>query len=248
MSPGEARRAARIEFEGLEQVKESVRDSLTGSSLQTLIQDARYAWRGLRRLPAFTLIAVAMLALGIGVNTAIFSIFYGVLLHPLPYDHPERLVLIWSSFRTAGNARAPVSGTILGEIERRNRSLAGVAGIWTISRTFTGDEPEQVKCARVTVNFFDVLGLHAASGRTFIKEDNGGPGIMLTDGFFRRRFAGNRDLIGKGLPMDRANTLVGVLPADFRLRFAPDSNVPADVQIFDSAMAFMPDARNITFV
>ena len=136
MSPREARRAARMEFEGLEQVKESVRDSLTGSSLQTLIQDARSAWRGLRRRPAFTLIAVAMLALGIGVNTAIFSIFHGVLLHPLPYNHPERLVLIWSSLRTAGNARAPVSGTILGESERRNRSLAGVAGIWTIGVCF----------------------------------------------------------------------------------------------------------------
>src|SRR5580658_5971569 len=234
MSSDEARRAARIEFEGLERVKENVRESLAGASLRTLFQDARYAWRGLRRRPAFTFIAAAMLALGIGVNTAVFSIFYGVLLRPLPYDNPERLALIWASFREAGNARAPVSGTILGESERRNRSLAGVAGIWTISRTFTGDEPEQVKCARVTGNFFDVLGLHAASGRTFTKEDNGGPGIMLTDGFFRRRFAGNRSLIGKGLPMDRANTLVGVLPADFRLRFAPDSNVPVDVQVFDT--------------
>ncbi len=175
-----------------------------------------------------------MLALGIGVNTAIFSIFYGVLLRPLPYDHPERLALIWTSFRTARNARAPVSGTILGEIERRNRSLAGVAGIWTVTRTFTGDDPEQVKCARVTVNFFDVLGSHAAHGRTFVKEDNGGPAIMLTDGFFRRRFAGDDGLVGKGLPMDRANALVGVLPADFRLGFTPDSNVPADVQVFDT--------------
>ena len=175
-----------------------------------------------------------MLAVGIGVTTAVFSIYYGVLLRPLPYDRPERLAMIWSSFRAAGNARAPVSGTILGEIERRNRSLAGVAGIWTITRTFIGDEPEQVKCARVTVNFFDVLGLRVSRGRTFMKEDNGGPAIMLTDGFFRRRFAGDDGLIGKGLPMDRANTLVGVLPADFRLRFAPDSNVPADVQVFDT--------------
>ena len=234
VSPAEARRAARIEFEGLEQVKENVRESLAGASLKMLFQDARYAWRGLCRRPSFTFVALTMLALGIGVNTAVFSIFYGVLLHPLPYDHPDRLALIWTSFRTAGNARAPVSGTILGEIERRNRSLAGVAGIWTVTRTFTGDDPEQVKCARVTVNFFDVLGLHAARGRTFMKEDNGGPAVMLTDGFFRRRFAGDGGLIGKGLTMDRANMLVGVLPADFRLRFAPDSNVPADVQVFDT--------------
>lgn len=234
MSGAEARRAARIEFEGVEQVKERVRDGMAGSLLQSLVQDARYAWKGLVRRPSFAAIAVVTLALGIGVNTAVFSVFYGVLLHPLPYDRPEQLALIWSSLRTAGHSRAPVSGTILGEIQRRNRSLAGVAGIWTITRTFTGDEPEQVKCARVTTNFFDVLGVHAGHGRSFAKEDGGGPSIMLADGFFRRRFAGNEKLLGKSLSMDRANTLVGVLPADFQLHFAPDSNVPADVQVFDT--------------
>ncbi len=234
MPPVEARRAARLEFEGLEQVKENVRDSLVGSSLHGFWQDARYAWRGLRRRPSFTLIALITLALGIGINTAVFSVFYGVLLHPLPYEHPERLALVWASFRTAGHDRAPVSGAILGEIERRNRTLAGVAGIWTITRTFIGDDPEQVKCARVTANFFDVLGVRAASGRTFTKEDNGGPAMVLTDGFFHRRFAGDEGLLGKGLPTDWASTLAGVLPADFRLSFAPDSNVPADVQVFDT--------------
>jgi len=237
MSPAEARRAARLEFEGLEQVKENVRDGLVGSGLQAFLQDTRYALRGLRQRPSFTPIALITLALGIGVNTAVFSVFYGILLHPLPYNRPEQLALIWSSFRTAGNARAPASGTILGEIERRNRSLAGVAGIWTITRTFTGDQPEQVKCARVTTNFFDVLGVHAApahKGRTFAKQDSGGPAIMLTDGFFRRRFAADERLIGKGLPMDWANTLVGVLPPEFQLHFAPDSNVPPDVQVFDT--------------
>ena len=234
MPPAAARRAARLEFEGLEQVKERVRDGWVGSGIHAFIQDMRYALRGLRRRPSFTLIAVITLALGIGVNTAVFSVFYGVLLRPLPYDHPEQLALIWTHFRTAGNARAPVSGAILGEIERRNRSLAGVAGIWTITRTFTGGDPEQVKCARVTPNFFDVLGVHAAHGRTFRKEDNGTPAIMLTGGIFRRRFAADERLLGKGLPMDRANTLVGILPADFQLQFAPDSNVPPDVQVFDT--------------
>lgn len=190
MSPAEARRAAQLEFEGVEQVKERVRDALTGSGLQSFHQDLRYALRGLRRRPSFALIALVMLALGIGVNTAIFSVFYGMLLRPLPYNRPEQLALIWTSFRTAGNARAPVSGAILKEIECRNRSLAGVAGIWTITRTFTGDDPEQVKCARATANFFDVLGVRAGHGRTFANEDSGGPAILLTDAFFRRRFAG----------------------------------------------------------
>lgn len=234
MSPAEARRAAHLEFEGLEQVKEKVRDGLAGSGLHSFFQDARYALRGLRRRPSFALITLVMLALGIGVNTAIFSVFYGVLLRPLPYDRPQQLALIWTSFRTAGHARAPVSGAILGEIERRNRSLAGVAGIWTITRTFTGDEPEQVKCARVTANFFDLLGVHAEHGRTFAREDSGGPAVLLTDGFFRRRFGADRALLGKGLRTDRASTLVGVLPPEFQLHFAPDSNVPAGVEVFDT--------------
>jgi predicted permease len=205
------------------------------SGVQTFLHDVRYAWRGLWRRPSFALIAVSTLALGIGVNTAVFSAFYAVLLRPLPYGNPEQLVLIWTSFREAGTARAPVSGTILREIEQRSRSLAGIAGIWAGTGTFTGENPEQVRIAQVTTNFFDVLGVRAARGRTFTKDEEAGGGsrMVLTDGLFRRRFAADRSLIGKSLPTrDYAATLVGVLPADFQLHFAPSANVPANVQAF----------------
>jgi predicted permease len=234
MSPEEAQRAARLEFEGVDRVKEQVRDRLTGASFYTGLQDLRYAWRGLWRQPSFAVIAVVTLALGIGVNAAIFSVFYGVLLRPLPYHQPERLALIWAGFRSAGTARAPVSGTILGEIGRRNRPLSGVAGIWTVSRMFTGDQPELVKFARVTPNFFDLIGVRAAVGHTFTQADAGGPSIILTDGIFHRRFAADPGIIGQAVKIrGPRNQLAGVLPAGFQLHFAPDANVPADVQGFD---------------
>ena len=214
---------------------EEERDGLVGSALQALVHDVRYAWRGLWRRPSFAAIALITLALGIGVNTAVFSVFYAVLMRPLPYGDPEQLALIWSSFREAGTARAPASGTLLKEIEQRNRSLTGVAGIWVGTGTFTGEHPEQVRIAQVTTNFFDLLGVRAAHGRTFTKDEEAGgrPAMMLTEGFFRSRFAADTSLIGKGLPTrDYAATLVGVLPKDFQLHFAPAANVPADVQAF----------------
>src|SRR5262245_51761795 len=106
MPPTEARRSALQEFDHFEQVKETVRDELAGSSLETLWQDIRYAWRTLWRRPGFAAIALLTLALGIGINTAVFSVFYGVLLRPLPYSDPDRLALIWSSVRAAGTGRA----------------------------------------------------------------------------------------------------------------------------------------------
>jgi predicted permease len=235
MSRADALRAARLEFEGVEQVKDQVRDRLAGSSLETLWQDVRYAWRGLWRRPSFAAIAILTLALGIGVNTAVFSVFYGVLLRPLPYSDPGKLALIWGNVRAAGGARASVSGPMLGEIAQRNRVFTGVAGTWVTTMTLTGENPEQVKVAMVTTNFFDVLGVRATQGRTFVKEEEAGgrPAIILSDAFFRRRYAGNSDFVGKGLPTQYGPvTLIGVLPPDFQLYFPPEANVPVDVQAF----------------
>src|SRR5215475_6476821 len=97
MSEAEARRAARIEFEGVETVKENVRGAMAGNGIDTFLQDLRFGWRAFRRNPTFTAVTAATLALGIGVTAAIFSVFYGILLHPLPYQQPGRLVRIWAS-------------------------------------------------------------------------------------------------------------------------------------------------------
>ena len=176
MSEAEARRSARIEFEGVETVKENVRGAMAGHGIDIVFQDLRFAWRAFRRNPAFTAVTTGTLALGIGVTAAIFSVFYGILLHPLPYEQPERLVRIWAAFRDTGAARAPISGPMFVEAARRQNAFTGVAAIWVVApRTLAGDEPEQLKCAHVTTNFFDVLGVRAAAGAHVLANRCGQP-------------------------------------------------------------------------
>jgi putative ABC transport system permease protein len=243
LSLAEAQRAAQLEFEGFEQVKEQVREVRIGTGVAATFQDARYAWRALRNSPGFVAIAVLTLALGIGVNAAVFSVVYAVLLRPLPYDRPEQLALIWSTFEKTGASRAPTSGPALRDIRQRSRLLQDAAGLWATTGTFTGDaNPEQVKVAQVTPNFLQLLGVRPALGRVFTaEEDSGGrPAIVLSNGLWRRRFGGDPDIIGKGVAFQGVDaTILGVLPENFALYFPADSNVPTDVQ------AFTPFPQNV---
>jgi predicted permease len=234
MTPAEARRAAGMDFEGMEQVKEQVRDALAGSVLRTFLHDLQYAWRGLLRRRSFAAIALITLSLGIGVNSAVFSVFHAVLMRPLPYEHPERLVLVWANLKSRGVSS--ISGELLREIENRQRSLSDIGGVWvTPPVTFPGDPPEQVKAALVTSNFFDVLGVHAAKGRTFVNGDAGQPQFIVANAFYERRFAGKPDT---------ADSPIGVLPENFQLHFAPEANVPGDVQVFQTWEPGFYQARN----
>jgi len=236
MSEKAARRQASLDFQGVDVVKENVRDNLWGSGLQTFMQDLQYAGRSLRRRPSFAVVAIVTLALGIGVNTAVFSVFYAVLMRPLPYGDPDGLALVWANFRSRGTANVSVSGELFGEIERRQRSMAAVGGIFVRPPTVVpGDPPEQVKSAFVTPNFFDVLSVRAAHGRTFIPADEGGSDYIVADPFFKRRLQSDTALVGRGIPNSGGpNRLLGVLPPSFQLHFAPPANVPPDVQLFVS--------------
>ena len=231
----EARRSARLELEGLEQVKEQVRDVLSGAAIDSVLQDLRYASRALVKNPGFAVVALLTLALGIGVNTAIFSVVYAVLLRPLPYDHPERLILIWSTFQSAGS-RAPTSGLILREVAQRNRVFEDVAGIWMGDGTFTGDlNPEQVRVGFVTPNFLQVLGVRPERGRLFEPNElfGGRPVLILSYGLWQRRFGGDPGIVGRGIAFQGASaTVVGVLRPDFALHFATDSGLSPDIQVF----------------
>jgi putative ABC transport system permease protein len=236
MAAHEARRAARIEFEGTEQVKEQVRDARVGAGFDTLLQDFRYAFRTLAHSKGFTAVAVLTLALGFGVNTAIFSVVHAVLLRPLPYAQPEQLALIWSDFHQTGASRAPASGPIVRELQQRSRLFQDVAGIWVGSGIFTGDDhPEQIKLASVTTNFLAMLGVKPALGRVFLPEEKfgGRPAIVISYGLWQRRFGGDPNIVGRGVPFqDASATVVGVMPEDFQLHFPADSNVPASVDAF----------------
>jgi putative ABC transport system permease protein len=192
-----------------------------------------FATRMLRSSPGFTAVAVLTLALGIGANTAIFSVVNAVLLRPLPYPNAKRLAMIWSTW--GNETRGPASGPELIELRNRSRAFEEIAGIWVTSGTITGTvEPEQVRLALTTANFLPLLAEKPQLGRFFAPgEDRGGaaPLLILTDGLWRRQFGANPGIVGQTARLNGSSfTIVGVLPRNFKLLF-PDSRM-ADVQVF----------------
>jgi putative ABC transport system permease protein len=234
MTPADARRAARLAL-APEQVKESVRDRRIGAGLDAAAMDVRYGWRALRKTPGFTALVVLTLALGVGANSAIFSIVRALLIAPLPYRDAGRLVFVWSDMTTEGYPRAPLSGPELGDLRTRSTTVSAFAAIWANTIALTGDpEPEQLRIGIVTDDFFDVLGAAPALGRTFNASDaapGARPAVLLGWPLFQRRFGGDPAIVGgQILVNDRPATVIGVMPATFRLLLPPDSSVPDDLQ------------------
>jgi putative ABC transport system permease protein len=233
LSRAEAERRARVEFGGPERFKEECREERGGFWLETVWSDVRFGARMFRRSPGFTAVAVLTLALGIGANTAIFSVVSAVLLRPLPYPNSSRLAMIWSQW--GNETRGPASGPELIELRKRSHTFDEIAGIWVNSGTITGAaEPEQVRLAFTTANFLPLLAERPQMGRFFAPgEDRRGaaPLIILTDGLWRRQFGASQGIIGQTARLNGNNfTIIGVLPRDFKLLF-PDSRM-ADVQVF----------------
>ncbi len=188
--------------------------------MSTLLQDLRYGLRMLAKNPGFTAVAVLTLALGIGANTAIFSVVNGVLLRPLPYPEPDRLARIYE--RSAQFNEMSVSYPNFLDWERMNRSFAGMAAYRGESFNFadTG-QPEYIPGAMVTANFFSVLDVKPLQGRTFTPDEDrrgANPVAMVSDGLWKRRFGGDTAVLGKSLLVDgKAYTVVGILPRDCQL-------------------------------
>jgi predicted permease len=237
LSPAEASRRARLELGGAEQVKEQVRSSRAGHFLDSLLTDTRYALRFLRNNPGFAAAALLTLALGIGANTAIFTVLNAVILRPLPYRDPSRLALIWTGSLQNPDARHPAAGPQLTFVLENNRNFEDIGAIWASTATLTGlSEPEQLKAGNVTSNFFRVLGVTPELGGDFASTDHGqgAPRVLiLSNDLWRRRFAADPSIVGKPVRYQgRQFTVVGLLPRDFRLIFPSDSSVPADLQAF----------------
>jgi hypothetical protein len=220
MAPEEALREARRELGGMEQVKQNVRDIRTGVSMDTVMQDVRYAVRTLSRNPAFSLVVVLTLALGIGANTAIFTIVNGVLLKPLPYPEPDRLLMLWESSLTDRNLGtvAPPNFYDWREQSHSFEKMAAIDPYPDFILNGSG-QARRMAGAAVSHDFFSLLGIHMAVGRDFLPEEDH-PGsnhvVVLSYSTWQRFFGGRTAVVGSVVRLNDADyTVVGVLPRDF---------------------------------
>jgi predicted permease len=220
MAPEDARYAARREFGGIEQTKESYRDQRGLPLLETLTQDARYALRGLIKRPGFAMIALLTLALGIGVNTALFTIVHGVLFSPLPFRDPDRLVSLWERDVIDESPDNVVSGGDFLDWRRQATSFEQMALIGEDSANLSGDGgalPEAIGTRLCSYTLFPMLGVQPIYGRGFSEEDDrdgANATAILSFGLWKRRYAGDPSMIGKTIRLDaKPYTVIGVLPA-----------------------------------
>jgi predicted permease len=191
-----------------------------GAKMGTLIQDVRYAIRMLGKNPGFALIAILTLALGIGANTAIFSVVNGVLLRPLPYPQPEQLVAL--SEKTMNFESSSISYPNFLDWQRSNSTFASIAAYRSDDFSITGSgEAERVRAGMVSAGLFEILGVHPVRGRVFTHEDDRlgtAPVAVITAGLWQRKFGSAPDIIGKRITMNGDGyTVIGVVPADFHL-------------------------------
>jgi putative ABC transport system permease protein len=242
MSPGDARAAARREFGGVDQVKETYRDQRGLPWFDALGRDLRYAMRSARKNPGFTAVAVATLAIGIGANTALFSIVNAVLLRPLPYANSDRLVSL--SVRTPLRPQSLLTYREYLTIRDQLPSLEAV-GLWlSQSVNLTGtQEPERITGTFVTGSFFEALGLAAERGRLFTEPESeperAKPFVVITHAFWLRRLGGSPTVMGESLTLNGASfTIVGVLAPPFDAATVPAAGWFMDTDLFLPAGAF----------
>jgi predicted permease len=227
MPAQEAERAARIELGSLDQVKDRVREVRIGNWLHSVFSDCRFALRQFRKNPGFTAIAVLTLALGIGANSAVFNVVNRVLLHPLPYPESDQLIALWLDAPGAGGLASFSSGLQLSPsmyitFSDHNRTFQSM-GIWTSGRAnVTGvAQPEEVRTGLISDGILQTLKVPPLLGRWLSQADQdprGGKTIMLSYGYWKRRFGGDPGVIGRTLQVDaQPREIVGVMPGGFQI-------------------------------
>lgn len=236
-----ARAAARRAFGGVEQVKERYRDQRGSAFVDAVIHDVRYAVRGLRRNPGFTIVAVLTLALGIGANTAIFTLVNALLLKPLPVTDPGRLA-VFTVVSPSGSLEDSFSYPFYEQVRDTAHTFSGLAasgGIGNLRVAAIGSvasaEIEMVVGERVTGNFFSVLDVDALLGRTFTSADDGrgsaGPVVVLSHAFWKRRFDSDPSVVGRHVTVNELPfTVVGVMPPGF-FGFEVGRRAQAEVEV-----------------
>ena len=224
LSREEAHRRARIEFGSMVSCEEKVRETRRVTWLEDLAQDLRYGWRVLRKNPGFATVAVLTLALGIGANTAIFSVVYAVLLKPLPYTNPEQLFTAFQANAQQGIAETGCSYLNFEEWRAQNHVFSELAGILAHQLTLTGrGEPSVVNTSVVTPELFALLDVKPVAGRIFFPQDGkqGAPSVVLvSEDLWRGRFGADPRIIGTSIDLDkRPFTVIGIIPTAFRTPF-----------------------------
>jgi putative ABC transport system permease protein len=224
MAPEEAKRTARLRLGGLTQLKETNRELHGLHAIETFLQDTRYAFRMLRKNPGFTAVAVLTLALGIGANTAIFSVVYAVLLKPLPYTNPNQLFTAFQANKQQGIAETGCSYLNFEEWRAQNHVFSELAGAVGHQLTLTGHvEPTVVNTSVVTPEFFALLDAKPVAGRIFFPQDGkqgAPPVVLMSEELWRGRFGADPKIIGTSINLDqRPFTVIGIISGAFRTPF-----------------------------
>jgi predicted permease len=232
LSPERARLAALRDVGGIEQVKEECRDARGTAWLDNTLQDIRFGWRMLRKNPAFTIVAVSTLALGIGANTAIFSVVKAVLLAPLPYKEPNRIVAVWTANPARDGQPHPSTAGDFAVWKQKSAVFEDLAPSYDNERTLTGEGAPQLLIGyAVSANYLRILGVEPQIGRLYTDREDRPGGMkvaLLSDHLWRTTFRSDPNITGRTITLDGSSySVLGVMPHGF--------NYPAGVEIWTPA-------------
>jgi putative ABC transport system permease protein len=226
MSPEDAAREARKRFGNVQSVREECRETKGASFGEATLHDVRFGLRTLRKNPGFTVVAVLTLALGIGLNTAIFSVVYAVLWRPLPWTKPDRVVVFWDSNMQAGYPKIGFSSAGIQAWRKQSKSFQDIGAVRADFANLTGaEQPRRVLTALVTPNLFELFGVHPVLGRPLVADASHYDGVFIGERLWRREFGGDPGVVGRAVRLNgTTQPVLGVIPSTFELPH-PDTEI-----------------------